>query len=429
MQATPSESRLYVPPTVSTDTDNSNPASFNSSTKQSSPVRQQSHRFESSRNAAAAALSAAAHITAKLNPKNLFSRQNSSQRQPGSPASTDRPRTVRIKPRRVTATQYSFGSPRVGNRSFAQFYERIVPDTFRVVVDGDLVTGLPKAAGYKHVGTCVLIDGQGAGSIIIGPSFVEKWLRAKTTASVSAHSLLLYRKGLLGVMSATEYLRRMAEKTKMAPRLTDFATLQLPDYSKEAGKPGERVTEEQYHSGLVSGLPASEAVKALEEGRPDSSSRITAVVNPLMVSTSVGNSIRSGNTIQKERLSSGKRDSFTLDDGLVRSLSTTSRDEEPRLSNYSPTVQSALDQYACESDQENTDADVVELHHQRNMMDAEALFRSAGGGENGSMFRIASIPMGAAAAVKNIRALFSNSDSGQAPPSTKTEPENFRPTV
>lgn len=47
-----------------------------------------------------------------------------------------------------------------------------------------------------------MIDSVGAGSVIIDPSFVERWLRTKTKASVSAHSLLAYRKGLLGLKLA-----------------------------------------------------------------------------------------------------------------------------------------------------------------------------------------------------------------------------------
>ena len=71
----------------------------------------------------------------------------------------------------------------------------MVPNSFRVVVDGDLVTGLPPTRGYRHVGTSVVVDSAGAGSIIIDPSFVESWLRIQSKSSVANHSLVMYRKG------------------------------------------------------------------------------------------------------------------------------------------------------------------------------------------------------------------------------------------
>jgi hypothetical protein len=95
--------------------------------------------------------------------------------------------------RRVKVTMYNFGSPRVGNGFFALLYNRIVPDSFRTVVDGDLVTSMPPT-GYRHIGTQAVVDNLGAGSIIIDPSFIERRLRTHTKSSVSVHSLLVYRK-------------------------------------------------------------------------------------------------------------------------------------------------------------------------------------------------------------------------------------------
>lgn len=47
---------------------------------------------------------------------------------------------------------YNFGSPRVGNAPFAQLFDKFVPDGFRVVVDGDIVSSVPYSnAGFKHV--------------------------------------------------------------------------------------------------------------------------------------------------------------------------------------------------------------------------------------------------------------------------------------
>lgn len=53
---------------------------------------------------------------------------------------------------------YTFGSPRVGNRPFANLVDAKVPNHYRVVFDGDIVAGIPKMLWmYKHAGTEVRV--------------------------------------------------------------------------------------------------------------------------------------------------------------------------------------------------------------------------------------------------------------------------------
>lgn len=85
---------------------------------------------------------------------------------------------------------YNYGSPKVGNWVFSQMYNSLVPDSFRIVVDGDVVSAVPPTGDYEHVGTQVIVDGLGAGSIIIDPSFIERRLHTSISASVSVHSLV-----------------------------------------------------------------------------------------------------------------------------------------------------------------------------------------------------------------------------------------------
>ena len=100
--------------------------------------------------------------------------------------------------RKVKVSMYNYGTPRLGNPSFAQLYNRIVPDSFRTVVDGDLMVIFPIFKHYCQIGTQVVVDNLGSGSIIIDPSFIERRLRIKTNSHLSYHSLLVYRKvGLL----------------------------------------------------------------------------------------------------------------------------------------------------------------------------------------------------------------------------------------
>eukprot|EP00466_Bigelowiella_natans_P008177 jgi/Bigna1/87981/estExt_fgenesh1_pg.C_260163 len=85
---------------------------------------------------------------------------------------------------------YNFGAPRLGNHAFAQLYDEKVPKSFRIVMDGDLITQTPKLCClYKHVGSEILLDM--SGNFIINPAFVEKTFRSGRT-SLKMHSLEKY---------------------------------------------------------------------------------------------------------------------------------------------------------------------------------------------------------------------------------------------
>lgn len=129
---------------------------------------------------------------------------------------------------KVKATMYNFGCPRVGNRQFASEYNQLCPDSFRIVVDGDFFTSIPKT-GFIHAGTEVVVDSKGAGSIIVDPSFVEQWLRSKVKNSLRVHLMGYYRIGLDGVKKATEFLRRhLKEGDRRASNLVRLAIQASP---------------------------------------------------------------------------------------------------------------------------------------------------------------------------------------------------------
>ena len=89
---------------------------------------------------------------------------------------------------------YTFGSPRIGNVAYASNYDQKIPATFRVVVDGDIIPGMPKMFGmYRHAGIEVLVDAENGGNLIVKPSAVEKWLRMRNRTSTANHSLTIYR--------------------------------------------------------------------------------------------------------------------------------------------------------------------------------------------------------------------------------------------
>ncbi|OQS04473.1 hypothetical protein THRCLA_03297, partial [Thraustotheca clavata] len=94
---------------------------------------------------------------------------------------------------------YNFGGPRVGNPAFVRQYNNKVPNSFRIVFDGDLVAGIPRFWGlYEHVGSEVAIDD--AGNVIVDPSFVERRLLVSSKTKVASHATLVYRTGLRNCM-------------------------------------------------------------------------------------------------------------------------------------------------------------------------------------------------------------------------------------
>ena len=94
-------------------------------------------------------------------------------------------------PRVPTRETYTFASPRVGDRTFAKWYEDKVRRSFRVVLDGDLVTNAPPAfLGYKHVGVHCVYDG--LGSLIVQPHGFESAVHLSYRSSFKNHMASSY---------------------------------------------------------------------------------------------------------------------------------------------------------------------------------------------------------------------------------------------
>ncbi|CAB4261923.1 unnamed protein product [Prunus armeniaca] len=51
----------------------------------------------------------------------------------------------------ISVTMYNFGSPRVGNKKFAEVYNEKVKDSWRVVNHRDIIPTVPRLMGYCHV--------------------------------------------------------------------------------------------------------------------------------------------------------------------------------------------------------------------------------------------------------------------------------------
>ncbi|XP_020872701.1 uncharacterized protein LOC9304431 isoform X3 [Arabidopsis lyrata subsp. lyrata] len=66
----------------------------------------------------------------------------------------------------ITVTMYNFGSPRVGNKQFAEIYNQKVKDSWRVVNHRDIIPTVPRLMGYCHVAHPVYLS---AGDVVSPP--------------------------------------------------------------------------------------------------------------------------------------------------------------------------------------------------------------------------------------------------------------------
>ncbi|KAF3580452.1 hypothetical protein DY000_02033150 [Brassica cretica] len=77
----------------------------------------------------------------------------------------------------ITVTMYNFGSPRVGNKKFADVYNQKVKDSWRVVNHRDIIPTVPRLMGYCHVAHPVYLA---AGEVMKGEKeLVEQILQTE----------------------------------------------------------------------------------------------------------------------------------------------------------------------------------------------------------------------------------------------------------
>ncbi|KAK9805215.1 hypothetical protein WJX72_006814 [[Myrmecia] bisecta] len=99
----------------------------------------------------------------------------------------------------VTCT--TFGAPRTGNHAFAWDYGSVVPHTWHIINDQDLVTRKGKLLWmYKRPGQRVLISR--LGDLIVRPSLIEVSIRQRGEGSVADHMLASYQASLAAVCTA-----------------------------------------------------------------------------------------------------------------------------------------------------------------------------------------------------------------------------------
>jgi len=96
---------------------------------------------------------------------------------------------------KVTLCCYTFGAPRLGGPRFQAAFDKAVPETHRVINDGDVVTTTPPHwLGFNHVGTEHVLDY--TGSLMTDPSMIERKFGNKTRTHADSHRMLNYTKAI-----------------------------------------------------------------------------------------------------------------------------------------------------------------------------------------------------------------------------------------
>ncbi|KAL0038251.1 hypothetical protein WJX79_010181 [Trebouxia sp. C0005] len=97
---------------------------------------------------------------------------------------------------------YIFGAPRTGNHAFAADYNRVVPDTWSIINDQDVVTrGGKFVVLYKRPGKRVIVNNEGR--MMVSPSSMEASIQQSIGGQKADHHLLTsYHQAVMSVILA-----------------------------------------------------------------------------------------------------------------------------------------------------------------------------------------------------------------------------------
>jgi len=128
------------------------------------------------------------------------------------------------------------GSPRVGDSYFARAFENAVPNAWRLVVAGDIITKVPTGR-YRHVGTLVLFSTDG--EMLLDPSFIERFNERRSQGSLARHRMWSYR------LAAQRWSALYDQGSSYVPEMWDFG--EIPAGVLEAMEEVSEVKQRQVH--------------------------------------------------------------------------------------------------------------------------------------------------------------------------------------
>eukprot|EP00892_Ulva_mutabilis_P005824 jgi/Ulvmu1/3613/UM017_0025.1 len=115
-------------------------------------------------------------------------------------ASFDIARELGVSPRNIKV--YTYGCPRIGNHTLSAEFQEVVPDTWHVINDQDVVTRTMKMFGlYKRAGQRAIINRHG--DLIVRPNHFElSMLQNVRGGSTAHHMTVAYQNALVAIVSS-----------------------------------------------------------------------------------------------------------------------------------------------------------------------------------------------------------------------------------
>ncbi|XP_057772152.1 uncharacterized protein LOC130991777 isoform X1 [Salvia miltiorrhiza] len=133
----------------------------------------------------------------------------------------------------ISVTMYNFGSPRVGNRRFAEIYNQKVKDSWRVVNHRDIIPTVPRLMGYCHVAQPVYLtagnQGDDVGDLDVLEVGYEADIIGEATPDVLVSEFMRGEKELIENILNTEIniFRGIRDGSAVMQHMEDFYYISL----------------------------------------------------------------------------------------------------------------------------------------------------------------------------------------------------------
>ncbi|XP_020682704.1 uncharacterized protein LOC110099777 isoform X5 [Dendrobium catenatum] len=133
----------------------------------------------------------------------------------------------------ISVTMYNFGSPRVGNRRFADIYNEKVKDSWRVVNHRDIIPTVPRLMGYCHVAQPVYLAAGDLEKAMLNRDFrgdgYEGDVIGEATPEVLVSEFMKGEKQLIEKILQTEInlLQSIRDGTALMQHMEDFYYISL----------------------------------------------------------------------------------------------------------------------------------------------------------------------------------------------------------
>ncbi|XP_024521809.1 uncharacterized protein LOC9643578 [Selaginella moellendorffii] len=136
-----------------------------------------------------------------------------------------------FKHKGVNLSMYNFGSPRVGNRAFADQYNKVIKDSWRIVNHRDIIPTVPRLMGYCHVAQAIYL------SSLEKTSELEEDVIGEATPGGIVGEFLKGEKQLINKLIQTEIamLRTLRDGTALMQHMEDFYYISLLERARSAG--------------------------------------------------------------------------------------------------------------------------------------------------------------------------------------------------